>query len=144
MKKGESKKGRIIGAITGAIAFALSYYGVQQVFFKNDLESELKKVAIELNKSTPMRIDEYTRLDSASSTGKTNFTYFYTLIDLDKSEVNLDTVNKYIRPGIIENVKVNPDLKIYRENNITMDYKYYDRSGVFVTEISVTPDLYKQ
>ncbi|MEM6865224.1 MAG: hypothetical protein AAF575_08575 [Bacteroidota bacterium] len=140
-KEDKSKKGKMIGTIVGMIAFALSFYGVQQLF-KTDLEAELENVALELNKQTPMKIDEYSRLDSASSKGKTNFIYHYTLLGMEKSEVNLDTVNKYIRPSIIENVKTIPELKFYRDNKITMDYKYYDKNGVFVTKISVTPELY--
>nr|WP_297912547.1 hypothetical protein [uncultured Allomuricauda sp.] len=140
-KEDKSKKGKMIGTIVGMIAFALSFYGVQQLF-KTDLEAELENVALELNKQTPMKIDEYSRLDSASSKGKTNFIYHYTLLGMEKSEVHLDTVNKYIRPSIIENVKTIPELKFYRDNKITMDYKYYDKNGVFVTKNSVTPELY--
>lgn len=142
MDKKESKTGTIVGIVVGAIFFALSFYAAQQLF-KPDLEAELKEIAMELNKQTPMQIDPYVRLDSAASKGKTNFTYYYTLIDMDKTEVNLDTVNKYIRPEIIENVKNSPELKVYRDNSITMDYKYYDRNREFVTEVSVTPELYK-
>lgn len=141
-KEDKSKKGKLIRVIIGIVVFALSYYGVQQ-FFRKDLESELKHVASELNKQTPMQIDQFSRLDSASTKGKTNFIYHYTLIDMKKSDVNLDTVNKYIRPNIIENVKNSPDLKFYRDNNITMDYKYYDVNRNYVMEISVTPELYK-
>lgn len=132
----------MMGMIVGAIAFAISFYVVQQ-FFKSDLELDLKKVAMEFNKKGPQQIDQFTRLDSVSSIGKTNFVYYYTLIDMEKSEVNLDTVNKYVRPSIIENIKNSPELKIYRDNNITMDYKYYDRNGAFVLDIAVTPELYK-
>lgn len=141
-KEEKSKKGKAIGAIVGTIAFALSYFGVQQLF-KKDLESELKNAALELNKQAPIQIDQFSRLDSASTKGKTNFIYHYTLFDLEKSEVNLDTVNKYIRPNLIENIKNSPELKVYRDNNITMDYEYYDKNGAFVTKISVTPELYK-
>ena len=141
-KENNSKKGKTIRMVVGIIAFSLSYYGVQQLF-KKDLESELKNASRELNRQTPIQIDEYSRLDSASTKGKTNFIYHYTLFDLEKSEVNLDTVNKYIKPNLIENIKNTPELKVYRDNNITMDYKYYDKNGVFVTKISVTPELYK-
>lgn len=137
-----TKKGKTIGIIVGAIAFAISYYAVQQ-FFKTDIALDLKKVATEINKQGPRQIDQYTRLDSVSSIGKTNFIYYYTLIDMEKSEVNLDTVNKYVRPSIIENIKNSPELKIYRDNNITMDYKYYDKNGDFTMDIAVTPELYK-
>lgn len=139
----KSKKGKVIGIIVGIIAFTLSYYGIQE-FFKKDLGSEMKSAAMELNKQTPMQVDQFSRLDSASTKGKTDFFYHYTLFDLEKSEVNLDTVNKYIRPDLIENIKNNRDLKVYRDNNITMNYRYYDKNGIFVTEISVTPDLYKK
>ena len=141
MNKAGSKKGTIVGFGVGAVFFALFFFGAQQ-FFKPDLESELKEVVLELNKQTPMQIDEYMRLDSAASKGTTNLIYYYSLFDMDKSEVNLDTVNKYLRPGIIENVITNPDLKVFRDNNITLDYIYYDKSGKFVTEISATPELY--
>ena len=138
----KNTKGNTIGLIVGIIVFAISFYGIQQ-FFKEDLETELKNAATELNKETPLNIDQYTRLDSASTKGKTNLIYYYTLFEMERSEVNLDTVNKYIRPGIIENVKNSPDLKTFRDNNITMDYRYYDKNGEFTTEISVTPDLYQ-
>lgn len=143
MKTEGSKKGTVVGFAVGAIFFALFYYIAQQIFMP-DVESELKEVALELNKQTPMHIDEFTRLDSAAAIGKANLTYYYTLHNLDKTEVNLDTVNKYVRPGLIENVKTNPDLKIFRDNKITMAYRYFDKHREFVTEISVTPDLYNK
>lgn len=143
MKEGESKKATMVGLGVGAVFFMLFFYGAQQLF-KPDMEAELKEVALDLNKQTPMLIDEYVRLDSAGSKGKTNIIYYYTLFDMEKSEVDLDTMNKYIRPGIIENVKTHPDLKVFRDNKITMDYNYYDRNGDFVTEISVTPELYNK
>ena len=142
-KEENSKKGTILGLVVGIIAFALSYYGVQQLF-KKDVGSQLENIALELNKQLPMRIDEYTRLDSTATHGKTSFIYYYALFDLERSEVNLDTVNKYIRPRIIEDVKNSPELQYFRDNKITLEYQYFDKVGVFVMEILVTPELYKK
>ncbi|AUC75440.1 hypothetical protein [Olleya sp. Bg11-27] len=136
-------KSNIIGITVGVIVFIISFYAVKQLFTK-DIATELKNVAIEMNKQTPIAIDQYTRLDSASSKGKINFIYHYTLLDMTKSEVNIDTANKYIRPNIIQSVKNSPELKTYRDNNITLDYKYYDKTGAFTMEISVTPELYNK
>ena len=108
------KKSNIIGITVGVIAFLISFYAVKQLF-KKDIATELKNVAIEMNKSTPIAIDQYTRLDSASSKGKTNFIYHYKM-----------------------------KLQTYRDNNITLDYKYYDKNGAFTMEISVTPELYNK
>jgi len=126
-KEEKSKKSKMLGIAIGIVAFALSYYGVQQLM-KPNIEAELKNAAVELNKRTPMQIDQYTRLDSAASNGKKTFIYYYTLVEIEKSEVNLDTVNKYIRPD---------------DNKITLDYMYYDKNGNFVMEIEVNPDMYK-
>lgn len=136
-----TKKTKLIGLVVGAIAFAISFFGIQQLL-KKDFSEELIKAAIEVNNKTPMQVDPYTRLDSASAKGKANFTYYYTLIDLNKAEVNLDTVNKYVRPNIIEGVKSSSELKIFRDNNVTLNYKYFDKNGIYVTEISVTPAIY--
>ncbi|RXJ45776.1 hypothetical protein [Gelidibacter gilvus] len=138
----EKKKGKTVGIIVGAITFAITFYAVQQ-FFKSDVASELKTVASDFNTQGPMQLDQSLRLDSMGSIGKTNFIYYYTLLEIEKSEVNLDTVNKYVRPSLIENIKTSPELKIYRDNKITMDYKYYDKNGAFAMEIAITPELYK-
>jgi len=135
-----TKKKKWLGILLGSIAFAVSYYGVQQLF-KKDLEAELTKIAIELNKKTPMQLDQFTRLDSLASKGKTNFMYYYTLLEAEKSEVNVDTINKYLRPKIIENASNNAQLKAYRKQNVTLDYLYYDRNGEFVMQINVEPDM---
>ena len=105
-QKEKNKKGKIIQILVGSITFIIAYFAVQQ-FFKKDIEIELRNAASELNKQTPMQIDQFSKLDSVSNRGKTNFIYYFTLIDLEKSEVNLDTVNKYIKPNIIENIKAN-------------------------------------
>jgi hypothetical protein len=136
-------KKKAIGAATGAIAFAVAYFAVQQLFFKPaSFDKEMMKAASEINKTCPMMVDQDTRLDNAVALPGNILQYNYTLINLDKSEVNVDTVNKYVAPGIINNVRTNPELKVYRDNKVTMDYAYRDKNGVFVLKISVTPDKY--
>ena len=143
MKEEKSKKTKIIIGVIAGISFGVFYFLGQQ-FFAPDIGTELKNAAIKLNKETPIQVDEYTRLDSASSKGITNFSYYYTLINLDKSEVSLKSVNENFKPGLIENVKTSPDLKIYRDNKITMEYIYFDKNGEFVINIAVTPEIYNE
>ena len=136
-------KKKAIGAATGAIAFAITYFAVQQLFFKPaSFDKQMMKAASEINKTCPVMVDRDTRLDNAVALPGNILQYNYTLINLDKSEVNVDTVNKYVAPGIINNVRTNPELKVYRDNKVTMDYAYRDKNGVFVLKISVTPDMY--
>jgi hypothetical protein len=139
----KSKMKKTIGVITGIVVFGLVYFGVQHLFFKApSFDKAMMEAASELNKTCPIMVDQDTRLDNAAALPGNTFQYNYTLVNLDKSEVNIDTVKKYIEPQIINNVKTNPDLKAYRDNKVTMAYNYRDKNGTFVLKISVTPDMY--
>lgn len=141
----KSKMKMTIGSIAGMLAFGLMYFMVQQLFFKPvSFDKAMMETASEINKACPVMIDQETRLDNAIALPGNVFQYNYTLVNMEKSEVNLDTVKKYVEPGLIDNVKTNPDLKIFRDNKVTMAYDYKDRNGEFVLRISVTPDLYAE
>lgn len=45
-------------------------------------------------------------------------------------------------PTIINTVKSNPDLQIYRDMKVTMTYNYNDRDGIYLFKIPVTPEMY--
>jgi hypothetical protein len=135
---------KITGIIIGAIAFGLSYFAVQQIFFKTpSFDKVMMQAASEINKSCPIMVDQYTRLDNAVAMPGNTLQYNYTLVNITKDQVNIDTVKKYIEPRIINNVKTSPELKVYRDNKTTMVYNYSDKNGIFVLKFSVTPDMYK-
>lgn len=140
----QEKRKKLIGTIVGFIVFGIAYWGVQQMFFKQpSFNKEMMQVASELNKTCPIMVDDQTRLDNAVALPGNSFQYNYTLINLTKSEVNIDTIKKYLEPSIINNVRTNPGLKIYRDNKVTMIYYYKDKLGVFVHKLEVTPEMYQ-
>ena len=98
----------------------------------------------ELNKSCPMMVDKDTRLDNAIAIEDKTFQYNYTLINLNKSTLDIENFRSYMKPIIVNSVSSNPDLKIYRDNNVTMSYYYKDKNGEFLTKIEVTPELYSE
>jgi len=138
----QSKKN--IGIIVGVVAFAVASVVAQQLFFKPaSFDKAMMEAANELNKSCPLMVDQETRLDNAAAMPGNIFQYNYTLINYDQSELVTDTLRKYLEPGIINTIRTNPDLKIYRDNSVTMAYQYSDKKGVFLLKILVTPDQYK-
>ncbi len=87
-------------------------------------------------------VDKDTRLDNAIALPGNILQYNYTLVTLSKAELNLEYIKETFEPKIINSVKTNPDLKIFRANKTTMVYNYNDKEGTFVYRITVTPDLY--
>jgi len=134
---------KILSLIFGGLAFVFILYRIQKNTEEN-IVIELHQTVEELNKITPLKVDEFTRLDSVSSFKRKSLTYYYTLLQVNKSEVNIDSIKNYLKPNIIKSVKNSNELKVYKKNNISMNYLYYDLNGEFITAIEVTPELYKK
>ena len=107
------------------------------------LDKVLMAAASELNKTSPIMIDKDTRFDNAIALPGNTFEYNYTLVNINKSEIEIDTFKIKIQPQLINNVRTSPNLKTLRDNNVTIVYYYSDKNGVFILKFPVTPDMYK-
>ena len=47
-------------------------------------------------------------------------------------------------PGILQNAKTNPGMKLFRDNRVTLNYYYSDKNGEYVTEYIVKPEMYEE
>jgi ribosomal protein L40E len=99
-----------IGFIIGFIVM----FFVSQFLFKPSFDKQLAGIAIEMNKSCPMNIDEYTTLKNVVALPNKTLQYNYILLGITKEEVKLDTVKKYFFPGVLQNAKTNEGMKLFR------------------------------
>jgi len=140
--KGKAKKPNLVSVIAFVVTFMVTFFATQY-FLSPSVDSQLEKVAEDMNKTLPIKIDEYMTLDRVSALKNKTIQYEYSLKDLTKAEVKLDTVKKYIFPPILENIKTNPTMEVMRKGKVTFRYSYKDKNGVFVTDYVVTPEMYK-
>jgi hypothetical protein len=124
------------------VGFIVMFF-LTQSLFKSSIDKKLVEVANEINKTCPVRIDEYTTLKNVAALPNKTVQYNYILEGITKAEVKIDTVKKYVFPSVLENVRTNPGLKLFRDNKITLNYYYVDKNGVFVTEYKVKPEMYE-
>jgi len=137
------KKGKLLQTAIGIVVFAISYFVVQQIFFKTpNIDKALMEIASELNKSCPMMVDAETRLDNAIALPPNVFQYNYTLINYDKATVDTLSMKNYLEPTIINFVKSNPQMKYQRDHRTTINYYYKDKNGLYLFLVSATPDKY--
>ncbi len=136
-------KDKIIGVIAFAVVFVMSYIAVQHYFFSS-IDTVIQKSAKEINRTCPIKIDEFTQLDSVTMPAKKTIQYNYTLIDMGKDEINPDTVEKYIKAQLIETVKTQKKLTIYRKNKVTFIYQYYDKNKNPVYRLPIPPEVYSK
>ena len=139
------KRRNLLIGIAAAIILLSIGYTVIHVIAKPFFTGKVLAVAVDgVNKKCPVMLDEYTRLDSATTLDNHTMMYCYTLIEMELAEVNPDTIKKYLYPEVVKNVKSNnKELKIFKDLGTTFVYNYLDKNGATVLKFSVTPDLYQ-
>lgn len=139
-----NKGKKILLFVVFITVFGLSYFAVQQLFFKTpSYDKVMMGIASEINKSCPITVDAETRLDNAIALPNNVFQYNYTLVNIEKTSANMVEMRNYLEPTIINFVKTNPQMKTMRDIKSTINYYYKDKNGNFLILISVTPDKYE-
>ncbi len=137
-------KKKIIGMIVGAAAFLIAYFAVQQVLFKPPtFDKQMMQIASELNKSCPIMVDAETQLDNAVALPDNTFQYNYTLVSMERATLDISELENYLQPIILNNIKTNPDLKTFRDNDVIMAYNYKDKNGEHLFKLTFKPENYK-
>jgi hypothetical protein len=139
--KSKNSPQTIIGIIVGLIVMVL----IQQLFIKNPgFDKAMMKAASELNKTCPVMVDRETQLDNAIALPDKVFQYNYTLVNIGKDSIDIQSFENYMKPMLLNKVKNAPELKMYRDNKVTMAYSYKDKDGVFLTKILITSSDYSK
>ena len=134
---------QIISMIIGAVIAAVSYQVVSRVIFSPpSVDSQLIKVANEINKNCPFMVDQYTRLDNTMAGPGKSFAYNYTVVDYEATELNIESIKGKLTPILINRIKTNEEMKCFRENKASLKYNYQDKSGVFLFSILINPEDY--
>ncbi len=137
-------KKKVIGAIVGVAAFFIAYFVAQQLFFKPPtFDKQMMKTASEINKSCPIMVDAETRLDNTVALPNKTIQYNYTLVNIEKGDIDISEFENYLQPVILNIIKTSPDLKYFRDNDVTMAYNYKDKNGEYLLKLTFKPEDYK-
>ena len=142
MKNSKNNKISLNTAVGLAVGLIVAFLVKQFLFAPPSLDKAMMQVASKINESCPIMVDQDTRLDNAIGLPDKILQYNYTLVNLIKDSINIKEFQDYMQPVILNNVKTNPDLKVYRDNKITLAYSYKDKNGIFIVRIPITPDQY--
>ncbi|SMP27229.1 hypothetical protein [Chryseobacterium profundimaris] len=110
------------------------------------IDDDLKEVAASMNKATPQNLADGVRLDSVSAQPGKIFRYNYTLVDDVKESVTPEQIEMFktsAKEGALRVIKTSPDIKQFRDNDVTMVYNYYDKNGKPTADFKITPEEYK-
>lgn len=130
----------IFSAIGFVVAYSLSYS-----LFSTSVEDKIGKLVIEMSKSCPKMMDEFTRLDSVvSPKNSRTIKYCYTLSGIDTDSLDLNVVRSNLRGVIIDGIKTSPEMKDLKDNDVLFDYLYFGKNKKKILEINIVPAEYKE
>ena len=102
-----------------------------------DVEAELRKTARHINKSAPKPIGGIATLEGAEASERT-LKYKFRFKELSKEEISPAFTLKQTE-FLTEFVCTTPEMKVFVENNVTLQYAYHDKNGKLVIVIAIEP-----
>jgi hypothetical protein len=116
---------------------------MKHLFIDSSYDRVLLNKVHEINRSCPVMIDRDTRLDSSCVPRHLTLQYDYTMVNALKDSIDIINFHTNLEQSILYSVKQNPELKPYLENNVIIVCQYKDKTGTFVTKVSITPEQYR-
>jgi hypothetical protein len=96
----------------------------------------LARTVAQLNKHTPLKLDEETRLDEVSGKGKI-LTYEYTLINYAKADLDLEILKSNIAPVVTGGACAEASMKPLFDSGVSVHYHYKGKAGESLMMIKV-------
>ena len=109
-----------------------------------DFDAMLRITAEKINERCPMMVDKNTRMDNVAALSNKTVLYNYTMINNLVDDFTDEYFENEFGPILINQVKTNPGLSSWRENNVTFKYHYSDKDGVSIKQYTITPEMYTQ
>jgi hypothetical protein len=95
-----------------------------------------------INKTCPKFIDKETRIDSVKISPDSELSYFFSLINVSKSKIDIEKFEDLLRPSIIKSMKTNSEMQGFRDNRINLGFYYNDQNGELISKIGISPEDY--
>ncbi len=96
----------------------------------------LAKTVTQLNKHTPLKLDDETRLDGVSGKNKV-LAYEYTLVNYAKAELDLAILESNIAPVVTSGACAEASMKPLFDSGVSIHYHYKGKEGESLMKIKV-------
>jgi len=96
----------------------------------------LAKTVAQLNKHTPLQLDEEVRLDGVSGKEKV-LTYEYTLINYAKGDLDIEILRSNIGPVVTDGACAEASMKPLFDSGVSVHYHYKGKAGESLMKIKV-------
>lgn len=114
-----------------------------KIFLSNE-NTILSKRAKIINKSCPIEIDDFTRLDSILLEDNKTLSNYYTLKKDKLEEIDIESFNEEMK-NIVKAALLNDNdefINSAKQQNLNFIYYYFDSKNTFISSIKIQPNDY--
>jgi hypothetical protein len=104
------------------------------------LHRRLQQEAAMLNEVAPIQLNEFIRFDGATVTSDNRFQYRYTVMNTLNPDSLVESSLQELKESARIVYSTSPDMAIFRENNVTLEYIYSDENGRIIRTIVIDPE----
>ena len=108
------------------------------------LHKELVRRAAELNQSTPVALDQYTRFDSVGVSKDNVFQYYYTITNINNPHQLITFQKEEMMQQMDKMYATDRALQFFVNNSVTMEYIYRDTEQNVIDIITIETEKYKK
>ena len=107
------------------------------------LNRRLAQEAAILNAATPIMLNEHTRFDGASVMSDNRFQYHYTVLHTTNPDSLINSTLQTFKEMVRALYFTSPEMAIFRENNVIVDWNFNDESGRTIRTVTIKPEDYQ-
>ena len=126
------------------IVFAVVLMFLAQYYFigKKTIGDEITPLVENYNKACPIMISNDICMESVNSLPENTVQYDFTLVRVDKENIDIKALKTSVEKEILSSSKTNPSLEAFRSNSSTVVYVYRDMNQKNLFKITLTPEMY--
>ncbi|MDI9605956.1 MAG: hypothetical protein QM305_11665 [Bacteroidota bacterium] len=107
------------------------------------LNKQLNRMALEVNESAPVMLNSFIRLEGASVSSDNVFQYRYTVLNTDNPDSMVQSGLPLLRETIRNEYKSKPQLRVFKENNVVVEYMFMSEENRVIHSLRMNPEEYK-
>lgn len=124
-------------------AFALIAIAISACNSESYYQGKLIGMAMIINKKCPQNVGAGVRMDSVTVSPHKTMEYHYTMLNIGIDDLDTTIFRKTVDSSLIAEVKRMPELKEFREHDVTLVYTYNDKNHTKIVSIPIAPSQYK-
>jgi len=128
-----------LGVVVSGLMKPIVEENIEPWFEKERINAEIVFAATVANLNLPQMADKVTRIDKVIP-GDLKITYVYSLVEVEKPELDLVMFEGTIRARLTNVACTNKEYLFFLAKDVTVEFTYLDRNGVEIAAIAVTPE----